>query len=152
MKDAKVSVTLLANNSGMAGYTFELPYEGDDENVEYTEDGNNWTLTVKNLPLYMEGELQTYSWIETIGEGSEYTMTNIEIEAETDGSSITTITNTYETDRYCLEVLKVWDDDNDSAGFRPEDLKVTLMKVVARSTRRGTTRMTRMASVRTISM
>ena len=30
-----------------------------------------------------------------------------------------TITNTYDSERFCLSVLKVWKDDNDSAGFRP---------------------------------
>ena len=42
----------------------------------------------------------------------------------------TTITNTYGTDRFCLEVLKVWDDDNDAAKKRPDEITVTLMKEV----------------------
>ena len=71
------------------------PVDGSDENVEYTGDGNEWTLTVSNLPLYVDGVLQTYSWIETIGDGSEYTMTDLTIDGNT-----TTITNTYGTDRF----------------------------------------------------
>ena len=128
--DTEITVTLLANNMGVAGYNeIKLPYDGDDENITYTEDGNTWTLTVENLPLYVDGELQTYSWIETIGEDAEYTMTDIGTVVGEEGIT-TTITNTYDTDRYCLEVLKVWDDDNDSAGFRPEAITVTLMKLV----------------------
>ena len=122
---AEITVQLLANNEPLNEYSFKLPYQGEAENISYAEEGNVWTLTVNNLPQYVKGIYQTYSWIETIGSGSEYTMTNIEITA--DG---TTITNTYETDRYCLEVLKVWNDDNDSAGFRPDDITVTLMKMV----------------------
>ena len=127
--DTVITVQLLANNEPQDDYKYELPYEGEDENVEYTEDGNKWTLTVRGLPKYVDGVLQTYSWIEKIGEGSDYAMTAIET-TMTDGIAVTTITNTYDTDRFCLEVLKVWDDDNNSAGFRPDEIVVTLMKVV----------------------
>ena len=129
--ETQIMVTLLANNMGVAGYNeLMLPYDGDDETITYKEDGNTWTLTVSGLPVYVDGELQTYSWTETIvTEDSDYTMTDISTEM-VDGVAVTTIANTYDTDRYCLEVLKVWDDENDIAGFRPETLTVTLMKVV----------------------
>ena len=127
--DAAVTVTLLANNEPVEDYKdIPLPYTGEDENVTFkkSEDENTWTLTVKNLSNYDEdGNLLTYSWVEKIGTGSEYVMTGYEIDGDT-----TTITNTLETDRFCLAVLKVWNDDNNSAGFRPDELKVTLMKVV----------------------
>ncbi|MBR3096914.1 MAG: Cna B-type domain-containing protein, partial [Bacteroidales bacterium] len=134
-KDAKIYVTLLANNMGVAGYNeIYLPYdmeaEDADPNITYTEKDNTWTLTVKNLPLYVEGVYQSYSWTETITDDTNYAMTAISTTSDETGAATTTIANTDGTERYCLEVLKVWDDDNDSAGFRPTTLKVTLMKLV----------------------
>jgi hypothetical protein len=59
------------------GYYTVGSYIGD-ENVTYAEgegeNANTWTLTVSNLPKYVDGELQTYSWIETIGQGSVVTI------------------------------------------------------------------------------
>ena len=90
--ETKVTVQLLANNEPLEGYSYELPYTGDDENVTYTGEGNNWTLTVGKLPKYVNGDLQSYSWIETIEDGSDYVMTDISTEM-VDGVATTTITN-----------------------------------------------------------
>ena len=42
-----------------------------------------------------------------------------------------TITNTCDTDKFCLAVNKVWDDENDAAGFRPDVITVALYKKTA---------------------
>ena len=144
--DTTVMVQLLANNEPVDGYSFRMPSaeipegktaedvapelpDGVDGAYSYDTEKDQWTLTINKLPQYVGGVYQSYSWIETINEGSEYTMTNIHTDM-VDGIATTTITNTYDTDRYCLEVLKVWDDDNDRDDVRPDDITVTLMKLV----------------------
>ena len=118
-----IKLTLLANNAQYAAFEIGPDYEDEDKDeykTTFTEDGDTWNLKVENLPKYVDGVEQTYSWIEEIPEG--YTIS--EFTVSEDGA--TTIKNTYDPERMCLTVLKVWDDDTDSAGFRPDDIKVTL--------------------------
>ena len=82
-------------------------------------DDDTWKLEVTELPAYVEGEKQIYTWLEEIPDG--YTISDY----VPDDNGVT-ITNTYDTERFCLAVLKVWDDENDAAGFRPDELTVTL--------------------------
>ena len=119
-----IKLTLLANNEEYAIFEIGEDYKDEDKDAYKTtftvKDDNTWNLKVENLPAYVDGAEQTYSWIEEIPEGytiSEYTV-------EEDGA--TTIKNTYDPERMCLAVLKVWDDEDDSAGFRPLTIKVTL--------------------------
>ena len=134
-RPTSLNVNLLANNkptgvivtlpAGAVGENTPEAYKDIAVSIVDTGDPNKWSVKVKNLPMYIDGELQTYTWIETLAAGSEYTMTDVSI-----NGNDTTITNAYDTERTALEVLKVWDDDNDSAGFRPPNIKVTLMKLV----------------------
>ena len=79
-------------------------------------------LKVTNLPQYAEGVEQTYTWLEeALPDG--YTISSFV--ANENGA---TITNTYEPERFCLTVLKVWDDDNDRDGLRPGSITVSMMQ------------------------
>ena len=81
-------------------------------------EANNWTETVTDLPAYdTEGNKITYSWTEGQVEG--YRMTK----SVTVGSTVTTLINTLLTK---ATVKKVWDDDDNRDGIRPESLTLTL--------------------------
>ena len=117
MRPDVITMYLLVNNE-KTGSTYGLT------------ERNGWTETVYDLPLYKEGKLQTYSWLEdTVGLPTGYSISDIAIEAGkqrgVDGYEYT-ITNTYDTERFCLEILKVWDDADDQDGLRPKTLTVTL--------------------------
>ena len=91
----------------------------DGTEVTLNED-NNWTATVTDLPKYADGEEILYTWTE--GELPEgYTITNTGVEG-----TVTTQTNSYTPETISLTIRKVWDDDNDRDGKRPESLTVTL--------------------------
>ena len=80
---------------------------------------NNWTATVENLPKYKDGQEIAYSWTEGAIEGYEQTGN------ETVGT-VTTVTNTHSSITMSLTVKKVWTDDDDRDGLRPENLFATL--------------------------
>lgn len=79
----------------------------------------NWTATVENLPKYWNGEEIQYTWTEA--PVSEYEQTGYETEG-----TVTTITNTHRIARTSVTVVKVWDDDDNRDGIRPEALYATL--------------------------
>ena len=118
-----IVLKLLANNELYHSFTIGKDYKAEDEagyKTTFEKKDNEWVLKVENLPMYSEGVQQAYTWVEEVPEG--YTISSYEVAK--DGK--TTITNTYDSERFCLTVLKVWDDDNNSAGFRPKELKVIL--------------------------
>ena len=81
---------------------------------------NHWTVTKENLPVYIDGEKQEYSFVESkipIGYRSEIT---------TEGTK-TIITNTYEPETKDLTVTKIWDDQNDQDGKRPAFVTIALL-------------------------
>ncbi len=81
---------------------------------------DKWTATVEGLPKYKDGEEIKYTWTE--GELPEgYTMTS-----NTTEGLVTTITNTHEVEKADVTVTKVWEDNNNQDGIRPEEIEVTL--------------------------
>ncbi len=80
---------------------------------------NSWSATAEDMPVNKSGKEIVYTWEED--ELNGYTLTSEEV----DGA--TTLTNTHEPQATELTVRKVWDDDNDRDGLRPESLVVTLM-------------------------
>ena len=137
-----IKVQLLANNKVKAPY--DLPTkEGataptvTDGEYKWDPKEKTWSLTISNLPAYENGDKIVYSWIEKtdlLPEG--YSMTDLETTVAEDGSVTTKITNSYQTERICLTVLKVWDDANDQDGLRRE-VTVDLMKKVAKTDETG---------------
>ena len=83
------------------------------------DETNNWTATVDDLPKYKDGQEIAYTWTEGAVEGYEQTG------SETVGT-VTTVTNKHSNITMSLTVKKVWTDDNDRDGLRPEKLFVTL--------------------------
>ena len=122
-----IKVKLLANNILYKEY--DLPTkEGaavtEVANGTYTWDATKktWSLTVSKLPLYdINGAKQTYTWLEDVAvEG--YTISKVTV---TENS--TTITNKYDPERFCLTVLKVWDDGDNRDNKRPVSVTLHLL-------------------------
>ncbi|MBQ9252486.1 MAG: Cna B-type domain-containing protein [Clostridia bacterium] len=82
-------------------------------------EGNGWSETITGLPRFSSGEEITYSWTEEEVSGYEQTS------SVTTGNS-TVITNRHETDTTVATVIKVWDDDENRDGLRPESITVSL--------------------------
>ena len=84
------------------------------------DESNEWTATIKDLPKYAKGTEIEYTWTE--GElPAGYTLTG----TAKDGT-ITTLTNTHAPEVVDATVKKVWDDEDDRDGYRPETLTVKL--------------------------
>ena len=82
--------------------------------------GNNWTWTENNLDAYAGGELIRYEWTETgLPEGYELTGTTV-------NGTVTTLTNRHVPAETEVSVVKVWDDNDNQDGIRPETVTVTL--------------------------
>ena len=82
-------------------------------------DANGWTITVKKLPTKVKGKEVTYSW-EEINVPTGYTP-----KSKTEGTK-TTITNFHEPYKTTVKVTKVWDDDDDAEGIRPDSVTIVL--------------------------
>ena len=104
---------------------FTLTLNGLPEGTEAPEpeieiDGNTWTYTWKAVPRYdAQGNELTYTVTEAkVPEGYECKENEVK-----DGG---TITNTHETENTSVTVTKVWEDNDDQDGIRPETLALTL--------------------------
>ena len=81
--------------------------------------GNNWTVTIRNLPMYENGQEIAYTWRED-DVPAGYTWSTA-----VDGS-VTTLTNTHVPLTISRTVRKVWDDEDDAYGMRSSSLTVRL--------------------------
>ncbi len=82
---------------------------------------NKWEATVENLPKYAGGKEIAYSWTEEdLPAGYSLASTAAE-------GTITTLTNRHVPELVSATVRKVWDDDDNRDGIRPQSLKVTLI-------------------------
>lgn len=89
------------------------------DTVTLSED-NNWTkdVTVRNPIAQLSAYKYTYRWEETDVDG--YTSSQ-----ETDGS-VTTVTNKYTPETTSAAAKKVWNDNDNQDGIRPDSVVVTL--------------------------
>jgi hypothetical protein len=90
------------------------------DTVELNSD-NNWTATVEGLDRFDNGEPIVYTWTQEDIEGYEM------VDMSADGN-VTTITNRHEIKKAHRTIIKIWDDNDNTSGTRPESLKVTLNK------------------------
>ena len=83
-------------------------------------EANSWTATISGLPKYANGQVITYTWTEAeLPEG--YELTNTEV-----NGYVTTLTNTHTPETIEIDVIKVWDDDDNESEKRPKTISVTL--------------------------
>ena len=73
-----------------------------------------WTYTFENLPVYANGQKIEYTITEAAVEGYTTTINGFEI------------TNTYIPEETQVVVNKVWDDDDDFEGKRPDEITIRL--------------------------
>ena len=95
--------------------------QATDQFVILSEE-NRWSATLDNLDEYTDGTLNEYTWSEELPNG--YTVTV----SDPDEMGITTLTNTHTPVTIEASVEKIWDDNDDQDGKRPEKLLVTLMR------------------------
>lgn len=101
-----ITITLLADGAE-TGKTLTLNAE------------NEWKDTFEDLPVYSSGNKITY----TIDELNPRVYTSVITGSEAEGFIVT---NTYEPETREITVTKVWDDNNDQDGYRPEYIEVQL--------------------------
>ena len=90
----------------------------DGTKAELNE-GNNWSFTAYGKYKYENGQEIVYKWTEvSVPDGYKLTVS--------ESGYDTTLTNTHDTDKVDLTVTKVWDDDNNRDGIRPESITVEL--------------------------
>ena len=80
------------------------------------------TYTINDLPKFSEGKEITYSVTEDQVDGYTASVTG--------GNGSFTITNTHTPGTISLSIEKVWDDQNDQDGLRPETITVTVIGVI----------------------
>lgn len=112
----------------------KLTGKGETKEVRLNA-GNNWTDTVKNLPMTTaDGSKITYKVEESVtcsNEADTAKLAKYKSAVTGDAQSGFTITNTYDDkDDNTIDILikKVWEDNDNAAEKRPESVKVTLKK------------------------
>ena len=101
----------LSNGGTEAVFTAEL------------NEGNKWTAETDELPKYADGVEITYTWTEDeegLPEG--YSLTSTELEGY-----VTTLTNSYTPKTVEITIRKVWNDNNNNSGLRPDHIDVELL-------------------------
>ncbi len=122
------SVEFTVTGSNGKTYTVTLPAEepeqngtnvGDAQRSKANDDGNTWTADL---------EVDKYWNNNGTVEEVTYTVDEFEVEGyETDIDNETlTITNSYDPESTTVSVKKVWDDNSNQDGKRPETLELTL--------------------------
>ena len=101
LRPASITVHLLANGEKV-------------QTATVSGEGETWSHTFTNLPVYKKGQKIIYTVTEDTV--ANYTTT-------IDG---TTITNTYKPGKTSLTVTKKWDDAENQDGLRPKTIKVQL--------------------------
>ena len=105
------------NQDGLRPTTITVHLLANGEKVQTSTvsgEGETWSHTFTNLPVYKNGQKIIYTVTEDIV--ANYTAT-------IDG---TTITNTYKPGKTSLTVTKKWDDAENQDGLRPKTIKVQL--------------------------
>ncbi len=91
--------------------------DGNTYEATLTGTGDTWNATIENVAKYYDG-------------GKEVTFTVDEADVEgyekdIDNDSLT-ITNSYETETDAIKVTKIWDDNSDQDGKRPDSVTFTI--------------------------
>ena len=109
--------------------TVNLYKESDTEHPVQTvvlTEQNSWTAIVENLPKYEKGNKIQYFWSEeTLPEG--YSLSGTEKKDVISGT-ITTLKNSYTPGKTSASVKKVWEDQKNQDGIRPDSITVKLVK------------------------
>lgn len=105
------------NRDGMRPDTLRVHLSNGMDFTLCADDG--WTLEVEDLPVYKNGERIVYTWAEDPVDGYE-------LVSNLTNNNTTVLTNYHKTETTVSTVIKVWDDDNDRDGVRPQSVYVML--------------------------
>ena len=84
-------------------------------------DANDWSAKIEHLPKYRKGEEIEYTWSEEPVEGYE-------LSGNTKEGTVTTLTNTHTPETTEATVKKIWDDNDNQDGKRPDSVVMNLLK------------------------
>ena len=104
----------------------QLYADGESLGEDYLitlNDENNWIYTWSGLSVYESGEEITY----TVEEATDLTELGYTAEISGSASEGYTITNSYTPETKDITVNKVWEDDDNQDGIRPESIEVNLL-------------------------
>ena len=101
LRPSTIKVHLLANGTEVQA-------------LDLTGEGDEWTHSFTDLPVYKDGQKVVY------------TVTEDKVDNYTTKIDGTTITNTYKPGKTSLTVTKNWKDANNQDGLRPKSIKVQL--------------------------
>ncbi|MCD8362163.1 MAG: Cna B-type domain-containing protein [Lachnospiraceae bacterium] len=90
-----------------------------------SQDSSGHSCIFENLPAYAQGQAVIYSVEEKRMEG--YVASYSAMEGDWKSGYTITVTNTHETEETSYTVKKVWEDDDNRDGIRPEEIEVTLL-------------------------
>ena len=105
----------------------QLVKEVDGEKTEVEDkvitlsDDNQWKGTFDNLSVYENGQKITYSV-------KEITISGYAVNITQNSENNFTITNTHTPGVTSVNINKVWDDQNNQDGIRPESVEIELLK------------------------
>ena len=122
IRPEKISVQLYADGK---------PYEIDGQNIGYVElsEENNWHYTWGFIEKYNNnGERYNYT-LEEVNVGNDGYTTDISVKDELNPEFQFTyvVTNTHVPEKISKTVTKIWDDNNNQDGKRPESVTVRLL-------------------------
>ena len=105
------------NQDGLRPTTIKVHLLANGKEVQAIDlagQGNEWTHTFTDLPVYKDGQKVVY------------TVTEDKVDNYTTKIDGTTITNSYKPGKTSLTVTKNWEDANNQDGLRPKKIKVQL--------------------------
>jgi len=111
-----IQVQLLANNAAVPAA---------NGGVATLNEGNNWQHTFNDLPRYDAQNNPIAYDVQEVNVPTGYADTYV-VTTGTDGNITIAITNTFTMPTINIPVTKVWNDNNNAAGFRPSDITVQL--------------------------
>ena len=105
------------NQDGLRPTTIKVHLLANGKEVQAIDlagQGNEWTHTFTDLPVYKDGQKVVY------------TVTEDKVDNYTTKIDGTTITNSYKPGKTSLTVTKNWEDANNQDGLRPKSIQVQL--------------------------
>ncbi|MDR1790908.1 MAG: Cna B-type domain-containing protein, partial [Propionibacteriaceae bacterium] len=115
LRPAALQVQLLANSSPVGSA------------VTLSGAGDTWSHTWNDLPKYQAGTQISYTVVESLPSNATDPLALARYAATTSVSgTTTTLTNTFDQNYLNPTVTKVWDDDADRDGLRPDSVQVRL--------------------------
>ena len=104
--------------------TVQLLAGGENYGAPVTLSGESWSYTWNGLPVNENRQEIKYSVVET----SVHQGYTAEVTGNADAGFV--VTNTHTPDKTAISGTKIWADDNDREGLRPESITLTLYKQV----------------------